>query len=93
MADKHEITINVQGGFTYDLYREFRDAYRDAPMGTAYTLNLHKADYMDSSALGMLLVLREHAGGDSAKITINGCCGSLRKVFMIARFDELFKII
>ncbi len=89
--EKNEVTLDIQGEFTYQLHREFREAYRDEPEGTAYIINLFKTEYMDSAALGMLL--REQTNGDSAKITIKGCRESLRKIFTIARFDELFQII
>lgn len=91
--ERNEITLDIQGDFTYLLHRVFRAAYRDEPPGTTYTINLLKTEYMDSAALGMLLLLREHAGGDSAKIIIKGCQDDLRKILLIARFDELFEII
>jgi len=91
--EKNEVTLDIQGDFTYQLHREFREAYRNEPVGTSYIINLLKTEYMDSAALGMLLLLREHAGGEDANISINGCRDSLRKIFTIARFDELFQII
>lgn len=91
--ERNEITLDIQGEFTYLLHRDFRAAYRDEQSDTTYVINLFKTEYMDSSALGMLLLLREHAGGDRAKIVIKGCQDSLRKIFSIARFDELFEII
>ena len=50
------------------------------------------ADYMDSSALGMLLLLREHAGGDNAKIEVVGCKPEIKKILAIANFQKLFDI-
>ncbi len=91
--ERNEVTLDIQGDFSYQLHREFRKAYRDEPAGTAYVINMFKTEYMDSSALGMLLLLREHAGGDKAKITIKGCQDGLRKVLLIARFDDLFEVI
>jgi anti-anti-sigma regulatory factor len=45
---------------------------------------------MNSAALGMLLVLRERAGGDHAKITLKGFNDSLAEILQISRFDKLF---
>jgi len=89
----NEVTLDISGDFNYMLHRDFREAYRDEQPDTVYVINLFKTEYMDSAALGMLLLLREHAGGDRAKIIIKGCRDSLRKIFSIARFDELFEII
>jgi anti-anti-sigma factor len=49
-------------------------------------------DYMDSSALGMLLLLRERVGNDKAEIAITHCNPEIRKIFKISNFDRLFKI-
>ena len=45
-----------------------------------------------SSALGMLLLLRERAGSDKAEIAITHCNPEIRKIFRISNFDRLFKI-
>ena len=45
---------------------------------------------MDSSALGMLLLLREHAGGDRASIKIVHCQPEVKKILTIANFHPLF---
>ncbi|MGK0500571.1 MAG: anti-anti-sigma regulatory factor [Oceanicoccus sp.] len=50
------------------------------------------ASYLDSSALGMLLLLRDYAGGDSADICIANCNDDIRKIISISTFEQLFKI-
>jgi anti-anti-sigma factor len=55
-------------------------------------VDLQATDYMDSSALGMLLVLRERAGGDRAQIRIVNCKPEIRRILDIARFGQLFQI-
>jgi anti-anti-sigma factor len=45
---------------------------------------------MDSSALGMLLLLREHAGADRAEIRIVNADSGLRGTLRVAGFDKLF---
>ena len=61
--DGKKVLINISGRFDYKVSQEFRDTYRQVPgqEGVAYYVNLSDASYMDSSALGMLLLLREHA--------------------------------
>jgi anti-anti-sigma regulatory factor len=51
-----------------------------------------KALYLDSSALGMLLLLRDHAGGDSANVQITKCNQDVKKILTISNFEQLFKI-
>jgi anti-anti-sigma regulatory factor len=47
---------------------------------------------MDSSALGMLLLLREHAGGDRSEIRIVNANTALRGTLRVAGFDKLFTL-
>ncbi|MBK1673029.1 anti-anti-sigma factor [Ectothiorhodospira shaposhnikovii] len=85
------ITIRIQGRFDFSEHRPFRDAYRDIPPGFArYLVDLSEASYLDSSALGMLLLLREHAGADIGRVTIEGCTGDVMRILKIANFDRLF---
>ena len=54
--------------------------------------DLTEFDYIDSSALGMLLVLREHSGGEMARIEITHCRPEVHKILLSAHFDRLFSI-
>ena len=55
--------------------------------------NLQMAStYLDSSALGMLLLLRDHAGGDTANIKIVNCNPDVKKILTISNFEQLFSI-
>ena len=45
-----------------------------------------------SSALGMLLLLREYVGGDAGRINITGCGDDIRRVLKIANFEKLFTL-
>jgi anti-anti-sigma factor len=88
------ININISGRFDFNLYQDFRNAYKqvDNPASSVYVINMSSADYMDSSALGMLLLLRERAGGDKANISITGCNSEIKKIFSISNFERLFDI-
>lgn len=93
-ADGKMVTIRVHENFDYDVHRQFRAAYSGGPgHGCAFVVDLQDADKMDSSALAMLLLLREHAGADAADIRIINCSNNAKKVFKVANFDTLFKIL
>ena len=88
-----KVTISVSGKFDFQLYDEFRSAYSGTPgSGVDYEVNLSGTDYLDSSALGMLLLLREHAGGETSKIDITQVSDDVRKVLDVANFGKLFNI-
>ena len=92
-SDKQELTIAVQGRFDFSSLQAFRDAYEKvAPDPARYVVDLKEADYLDSSALGMLLALRDHAGGDEAHIIIRGAIPDVKKILTITKLNELFKV-
>lgn len=88
-----KVTISVAGKFDFQLYDEFRASYSDtAGTGVEYVVDLAATEYLDSSALGMLLLLREHAGGESSNIEIAQASPEVRKILDVANFGKLFKI-
>ncbi|OMH32211.1 STAS domain-containing protein [Motiliproteus sp. MSK22-1] len=85
------IVVSVSGRFDYSVHKEFRNSYIDVN-ARSYRVDLSKAEYMDSSALGMLLLLKEHADKSSATINICHPQPMVRKVLEIANFNRFFKI-
>ena len=91
--DGNTVTISVAGKFDFQLYDEFRASYADtAGSGVEYRVDLSNTEYLDSSALGMLLLLREHAGGESSNIAITNASPEVRKILDVANFGKLFKL-
>ncbi len=91
--DGSKVTISVAGKFDFQLYDEFRASYADtAGNGVDYVVDLSDTDYLDSSALGMLLLLREHAGGEASNIEIAQASPEVRKILDVANFGKLFKL-
>ena len=90
---KNQIVIKASTRFDFSSHREFRAAYMGCPANASYVVDLSETDYIDSSALGMLLLLREHAGGDDADVTLLGCHNEVHKVLTISNFQNLFRII
>ena len=91
--DKQELTIAIQGRFDFSSLQIFRDAYEKiAPDPAHYIVDLKEADYLDSSALGMLLALRDHAGGHEAHIVIRNAIPDVKKILIITKLNELFKV-
>lgn len=92
-TDGKEITIRVKGRFDFSAHQEFRGAYENAPNSTkSFVVDLKEATYLDSSALGMLLLLRDHAGGDGANVKIVNCNPDVKKILTISNFEQLFTI-
>ena len=88
-------TMKLNGRFDFNTHREFRSAYE--PLITdvgvqGVVVDFAGVDYLDSSALGMLLLLRDHAGGDNARIRLLNCNSDVRKILSISNFEQLFQI-
>lgn len=86
-------TLRIDGKFDFNMHRSFRELYETAPPEIVhYVIDLSRTDYMDSSALGMLLLLREHVQGARGRVRIVNCNPEIRKILEIANFDKLFEI-
>ena len=91
-SSSKKLFITVHGPFNFSEYSAFRDAYRDIDPKSVSEINvdLQKNDYIDSSALGMLLLLEEHFPG--CRINILNCSVYTKQVLEIARFEQKFNI-
>ena len=91
--DGTKLTIAIKGRFDFGSHQAFREAYeRFYKVPETYIVDLKDATYMDSSALGMLLLLRDHAGGDDAEVRVTNSNSDVRKILAISNFDKLFDI-
>ncbi|WP_426204945.1 STAS domain-containing protein [Pseudomonas sp. TWP3-1] len=92
-ADGQELTISVKGRFDFGRHQEFRESYeRLNKKPESIVVDLKEATYLDSSALGMLLLLRDHAGGESSNVRVINSNSDVRKILAISNFDKLFNI-
>jgi anti-anti-sigma factor len=92
-GDGRELVIAVDGRFDFSVHQEFRRAYEEVePEPERYIVDMQGATYLDSSALGMLLLLRDHAGGDGAEVAIVNSNDEVRKILTVSNFDQLFTI-
>lgn len=91
--DGQTLVIRIEGRFDFSTHQAFRDAYEHGdPVIRNYIVDLSDTTYLDSSALGMLLLLRDYAGGDSARIVIENCNNDVRRILSISNFEQLFNI-
>lgn len=87
--------IELQGRFDFNAQSEFREAV-DAALGepaAEIRVDFSGVDYIDSSALGMLLVLRDKARGAAKSVVLAGTRGIVRQVIDIANFGRLFVLV
>jgi anti-anti-sigma factor len=88
-------TLKLGGRFDFNANRDFRRAYEsvlDGGVPRAIDVDLSGVDYLDSSALGMLLLLKEKADAARARVTLVGGGGTVRQILEVANFDKLFEM-
>lgn len=91
--DNGSLNIWLSGRLDFAMHQAFSEAYcSETPeIVSHYILDMTALTYLDSSALGMLLLLRDHAQ-PSAKISIVNCSPDVCKIFEISNFNKLFDI-
>ena len=91
--DGKTITIFIEERFDFSLHQIFRDAYSNyKKKGSKFCVDLSQTTYMDSSALGMILLLKDYAENIDSEIIIKKPNDSVRKVLEIAQFHRLMTI-
>lgn len=87
-------TIGVNGDFSFSLLHEFRNAYssNDASSAKNVVIDMRMTDTVDSSALGMLLNMKQHLNKADGEIHIINCNKFVGKIFDITNFNKKFAI-
>lgn len=86
------ITLHVGDRFDFSVHRSFHEACLARPRARSYVIDLDGVTSMDSSALGMLLLLREHAGGDDADIRVVNANHDLCNTFRVAGLGRMLTL-
>jgi HptB-dependent secretion and biofilm anti anti-sigma factor len=87
--------VMLNGRFDFYSHREFRTACDGALQDVAVhsvDIDFGQVEYLDSSALGMLLQVRERARGMSRSMRLVNCKGVVGDVIKVANFGKLFDI-
>jgi anti-anti-sigma factor len=84
--------VTMQGKFTFNDHHEFREILQDMGSGEVRQIILHmsKVEFVDSAALGMLLLAADEAEKHQKHLMISGATGQVKKMFDMARFHKLF---
>ena len=87
--------ISMSGRFDFQVHREFKDAY-SALLANAtireIEIEMNRVDYLDSSALGMLILLNERAKEAKKSIVLLSPSTVVAQVLDVANFGKIFTI-
>ena len=87
-------SFSLSGKFTFSDHSSFKSIIDTLKSGevSSVSLDLSNLDFVDSAALGMLLIAREEAEKNNMSLTIIKPTGQIDKMFKISKFDTLFNI-
>ncbi len=88
-------TVAISGKFTFDIHRQFREYSEqalDQPDCKHLDMDLSGVEYLDSSALGMLLLVRDKATALGKKVRLKGATGTTLQILQTVKFTEMFEL-
>ena len=59
---------------------------------TNLSIEMSNVDFIDSSALGQLLVIKDNIDKNHGSITIKGAKGHVKEMLDVSSFDQIFNI-
>lgn len=92
------LTIRVSGNFDFHMHREFQRAYQNLSSSPKkYRIDLSETLHIDSAALGMLLLLRDHCLGDEddagqCKVELLNANDHVENILTVSNFDKIFTL-
>nr|CRH08109.1 Conserved protein of unknown function. putative Anti-sigma-factor antagonist [Candidatus Magnetococcus massalia] len=87
------LIVTLTEPFNYNAYTAFHESYKDESGQGQIEFDFRHVDTIDSAALGMLLIAREHYGNDNNRVFISNLNGYAQKVVMATKLDSMFTII
>ncbi len=92
-ADGKTLTIILDEKFDFGKVQDFRESYSEGVDGVEkIVIDLANTEYMDSSALGMLLNMQKNLQGQVSEFVIINSRPPVAKILQISRFDKKFTI-
>jgi anti-anti-sigma factor len=92
----NRVILKLTGRFDFNDHRIFKAAYEPLflqPGLNTLEIDLAGIEYLDSSALGMLMLMRERAGVAGKKVELARPGSTIAQILDIANFNKLFTII
>ena len=90
-----QVTLQLNGTLDMHAHTSFRQAYRkllEEGGCQRLILDMRQVDYIDSSGLGMLLLLQGEVEDATTDIVLQGCQPSVLQVLNTANFHKIYRI-
>lgn len=89
-------SIRLPSRFDYAFHKQLNDSYTpilDDPSNKELVLDFTQVEYLDSSALGMMVLLQKKFSGKSRKVTIKGAKGATKEILIMANMQKIFEFV
>lgn len=90
--DQGELRITLTDDVTFEAYSDFKrvmDLIKDEKL-TRINIDMAGVAFMDSSGLGLLLLVQEESKKKNIRPRISGATGQINRLFELARFEQYF---
>ena len=90
-----EQSLHIPERFDFSYHKQFTEQYQAALARdgiSKISLDFSRVNYLDSSALGMMVLFQKKAKSKNIKVFIRGAQESAKEILQIAHFDRLFEI-
>ncbi|WP_137936352.1 STAS domain-containing protein [Chitinivorax sp. B] len=87
--------VILAGQFDFNSHRDFRQCCETVianPEVNEVQIDFQRVTYLDSSALGMLLLVKEKVNAANKSLALVNCKDTVRQVLEIACFGKIFTI-
>lgn len=91
-GDTAEITIT--GRLTFKFHKEYKDFLDELLKNKVdrFVFDLAGVEFIDSAGLGMLLIAKQKAQGQSAAVILRKPAENVKRMLQVAKFDKIFEI-
>jgi anti-anti-sigma factor len=89
-------TLRLPSRFDYSFHRQFGEMYTpivESSVCKELILDFSQVEYLDSSALGMMVLLQKKFSTSNRKIKIKGARGATEEILKMANMQKIFEFI
>lgn len=86
--------VVMRGRFTFADHEQFAIILKDiqTKQSDSFCFDFEGVEFIDSAAIGLMLIAREKAEKSGVRIAIRGATGKVQTIFKMARFDQMFEM-
>lgn len=92
MSEKR--VLNIPQRFDFGQHKSFTEQYSqmlEDQNCSKIVMDFSATEYLDSSALGMMVLLNKKAKTNNIKVSVTGAEGNAKDILLIANFEKLFE--